>query len=407
LASLHTHATLPAFYFLPKIHKLRSVARACLPHLRGRPIVASPSWITTPASAWLADVLNGACAAAYPQVLPDSRALVMQLEASRVVRESYLVTFDVVSMYPSLDVPSAITACAHTVGVGQRQLVQSLLRFVLDGNYFTHSGAVFQQIQGGAMGTPCMPPVANIYMAYWVEQCVRAATPYWPSIYRRFIDDGFLVWEQDRPSLLAFLAALNAAMPGIQLTWQVSTTSIAYMDLVITKDLSLPGDTVPLLVSTYQKPHNRYLYLPAFSFHRAHTFAGFVRGELIRYAVTNTSRHGFECMKRRFMERLLQRGYSKAWLSHLFAQVSHASRHAHLQASQRRRRAAGQPQPPVFVATHGLLEASGRLSHVINGVYERHQGQPAVQAAMAGAPHVTVAFRAPPSIGARLVRARM
>ena len=26
------------------------------------------------------------------------------------------------------------------------------------------------------------------------------------------------IWEQVRPSLLAFLAALNAAMPGIQLT---------------------------------------------------------------------------------------------------------------------------------------------------------------------------------------------
>ena len=56
------------------------------------------------------------------------------------------------------------------------------------------------------------------------------------------------------------------------------TASIVYIDLVITKDLSLPGDTVPLLVSTYQKPHNRYLYLLAFSFYRTHTFAGFVRG---------------------------------------------------------------------------------------------------------------------------------
>lgn len=331
----------------------------------------------------------------------------MQLESARVARESYLVTFDVVSMYPSLDAAPAISACTRTVRAGWRRLVDSLLRFVLGGNYFTHGGAVYQQIKGGAMGTPCMPPVANIYMAYWVEQPVRAAASYWPAIYRRFIDDGFLVWEQDRPSLMAFLAALNTAMPGIQLTWQVSTTSIAFMDLVISKDLSVTGSTVPLLVSTYQKPHNRYLYLPAFSFHRAHTFAGFVRGELIRYAVTNTRRHGFECMKRRFMERLLQRGFSKAWLARLFAQVSHDSRHAHLQASAHRRRAAGQPQPPVFVATHGLLEASGRLSYVINEVYGRHQGQPAVRAAMAGASHITVAYRAPPSIGARLVRARL
>jgi hypothetical protein len=70
-------------------------------------------------------------------------------------------------------------------------------------------------------------------------------------IYGRFIDDGFFVWERDRASLDAFLAALNSALPGIQLTWNTSTTSIAFMDLVIAKDLSMSGATVLLVVSTH------------------------------------------------------------------------------------------------------------------------------------------------------------
>jgi len=110
-ATVATYTTLPCLYLLPKIHKMQQVTPAHLHQLKGRPIVASHSWVTTPASIWLADVLNSACTEAFPQVLPDSRALIHQLEAVHVARDSLLVTFDVQSMYPSVDIPLAITAC--------------------------------------------------------------------------------------------------------------------------------------------------------------------------------------------------------------------------------------------------------------------------------------------------------
>jgi len=241
-----------------------------------------------------------------------------------------------------------------------------------------------------------------------VEGRVRASSPYWPSIYRRFIDDGFFVWEQDRASLDAFLAALNAALPTINITWDIATDSIPYMDLVISKDLSVAGDSVPLRVHTFQKPHNRYLYIPRVSFHRPSIYAAFVRGELIRYAVTNSTAAGFEHMKALFFQRLLDRGYSKAWLFQVFARVPYTSRAAHLQASGRRRRAAGQPQPPVFVATNGLAEMQSSLSAALNAVYTRHaQHSPDVRAAMCEATRLTVAYYNNPSLRALLVRARL
>jgi hypothetical protein len=227
-------------------------------------------------------------------------------------------------------------------------------------------------------------------------------------IYGRFIDDGFFVWERDRASLDAFLAALNSALPGIQLTWDTSTTSIAFMDLVIAKDLSMSGATVLLVVSTHLKAHNQYLYVPWGSFHRTHMFAAFVRGELIRYAVTNTHRSGFEHMKGLFLQRLLERGYPSAWLDPLFASVSHASRAQHLSQSGRSTRHAGTPTPaPVFVAASGPAEMRGSLSAAINAAYTRHAHHPQVQRAMGGAERVTVAFTNPPSLAARLVRAQL
>jgi hypothetical protein len=353
-------------------------------------------------------VLNAACSAKFPHVLPDSRALVVQLESTLVARDSLLVSFDVESMYPSIDVSLAVDACVHATPSTQRLAVRTLLDWVMRGNFFQFEDAVYHQIQGGAMGTPCMPPVANIHMAHWVEAPVRASAAYWPQIYRRFIDDGFLVWEQDRASLLVFLHALNTALPTINLTWQISDTSMAYMDLVITKDLSMSdAPMIPLVISTHQKAHNLYLYIPAVSFHRPHVFAGFVKGELLRYAITNTAVEGFERMKGLFKQRLLDRGYPEAWLCAVFESVRHSDRYQHLHGAARSRRAAAQSLAPVFVAHHGHLESTHSLSAVVNAVYARHMQQQQVRVAMCDAPRVTVAYRVPPSLSQRLVRARL
>ena len=51
---------------------------------RAGPSAACHSFITRDASVYLADVLNEACRAKCPQVLPDSRALVKLLEQSVV-----------------------------------------------------------------------------------------------------------------------------------------------------------------------------------------------------------------------------------------------------------------------------------------------------------------------------------
>jgi hypothetical protein len=68
------------------------------------------------------------------------------------------------------------------------------------------------------------------------------------------------------------------------------------MDLTITKCAGT-GSNVGLKVTTYQKPHNQYMYIPYFSFHRRGVFKGFVKAELQRYAVTNTLPADFEHMK--------------------------------------------------------------------------------------------------------------
>ena len=127
----------PFFYLLPKVHKLPEVSTAYLHLLKGRPIAACHSWVTNAMSVYMADVLNDTCNRQFDHVLPDTRTLVRLLESTTVCRDAYLVTFDVESMYPSINNAEAVTACADAAARAgyHRPLVEDMLLFVMNNGY--------------------------------------------------------------------------------------------------------------------------------------------------------------------------------------------------------------------------------------------------------------------------------
>jgi hypothetical protein len=275
-AAIDHPVVVPFFYLLPKVHKLPAISREHLHLLKGRPIATCHSWVTNAMSVWLADVLNTTCCEQCPDVLPDSKTLVQLLETTTVSRDAYLVTFDVESMYPSIDNTAAISACADTAALSRFHggMVTDMLTFVMQHGFCQFNGQFYQQIKGTVMGTPvAAPPYSNIYIARCLESRAKQLSLYWPRIYKRFIDDGFFIWEQDESLLIAFLQMLNTLLPNIRLTYHYSPTGIGYMDLTITKcmdDADVPD--VRLKITTYQKPHHQYMsqLSQAWSFQRFH-----------------------------------------------------------------------------------------------------------------------------------------
>ena len=47
--------------------------------------------------------------------------------------------------------------------------VMGLLKLVLENCVFSFQGKFYKQLHGAAMGSPCSPVVANIYMEYFEE----------------------------------------------------------------------------------------------------------------------------------------------------------------------------------------------------------------------------------------------
>jgi hypothetical protein len=152
---------LPQPYAMPKVHKMSVVDRAHLSELSARLLIPCHSWVTTGMSQYLAYILNGVCIKKFSHVLPDSRTLIRSLDGACVPRDSILVTYDVVDMYPSIDRAAAVAAAAATVPARQRSMVLDMAAFVLKQMYCQRDGTVYQQTAGVAMGTACAPPLAN------------------------------------------------------------------------------------------------------------------------------------------------------------------------------------------------------------------------------------------------------
>lgn len=150
------------------------------------------------------------------------------------------------------------------------------------------------------MGTPFAVTIANAFMYYHEKDVVEQYSSYL-ALYRRFIDNVFAIWVGPKDTyLLEFLDALNNKTDRIKLTYCFSDSSISFLDLFLYRDTS----SSVLQFSTFQKPVNKYLYIPFESFHPSSNKKAFIKGELIRCARNTSSFKSFSETREKFWKRL-------------------------------------------------------------------------------------------------------
>lgn len=312
----YDHFINPAkFYIIPKIHKNPMV---------GRPIAASHSYITRPISVFVDEFIKPRLI--MPTVLRDSGELIQILESLKLPAQCFLVTADVVSLYPNVDFKKALIALdlllreAHAV---ETPLLIQLARIVFENNFLKteFSKDIFHQTYGIAMGTPFAVTVANAFMYYLEKDLV---TQYVDNLvlYKRFIDDIFFIWKGPKKDLLLFLDNLNSQNDRINLTYVIEDSCISFLDLLLYKE----KDCNTLQFSTFQKPLNKYLYIPFESFHPASNKKAFIRGELMRYSRNSSKFEAFCVTRAKFWKRLRLRGYPVRFLLPIFREVKYSNR---------------------------------------------------------------------------------
>ena len=166
------------------------------------------------------------------------------------------------------------------------------------------------QEYGIAMGTPFAVTVANAFMYLHEKDIVERYSSYL-ILYNRFINDILAIWNGPKDTLLEFLDTLGSKTDRIKLTYCISDGSISFLDLFLYRDIS----SNVLHFSTFQKPLNKYLYLPFESFHPSSNKKAFIKGELMRYARNSSSFVSFAETREKFWKSLRVRGYPfRFWL---------------------------------------------------------------------------------------------
>ena len=322
-------STIPApckpgrFYLTVKVHKTPYASR---------PICSTIPWITTNAAAWLDHKLQPLLKA-EPTCLLSSLELLKIIDRRTFPNATFLATFDVISLYPSIAIGNALEKLTVRFGPGSAREVPEwpaildLLQFVLYNNYFEFDGQLYKQLQGVAMGVIMAVSFSSLFMVTVEEPIIQAAANQ-IELYKRFIDDGFIVWSGTRQSLVDFFDSLGQVDPNIKLTFDISPTSAIFLDL----SLSLQADGV-LSTSLYQKPMNLYPYIPFLSAHRAAIKRAFILSELNRYIISCSQIGSYNALKALFYQRLRARGYPPSFLAPLFTNHSYNSRSERLCAA--------------------------------------------------------------------------
>ena len=220
---------IPAFYLTPKIHKKP---------MKGRPIVANHSWCLANVARYVDQELQP-IVKRLPHVLTNTVPFLRTLESTAFPSNCLLVTADVSSLYTNIPHKQGLQAVRETLimmGVPTHKIsiLCELLSLVLHSNYFQFGEQLFHQISGTAMGSQLAPCYANIFMS-WLESLWLHKYNKSLSLYQRYLDDIFIVFNGDRKELSEGLTYFNSLLPSIKISSSISNQSAHFLDLTIFK----------------------------------------------------------------------------------------------------------------------------------------------------------------------------
>jgi hypothetical protein len=196
-----------------------------------------------------------------------------------------------------------------------------LATWVLNNNYIEFgTDNYYKQTKGTAMGTPFAVTFACIYMSMLEQEALYIMTAHNIALFilmYRYIDDIFAIFHTIY-SAKQYMKIFNSLRPGIiKLTLTHMGDSVDILDLVVSKNNRFKNTQI-LDINLYQKPANKYLYLPMTSFHKHSTYISFITAELKRYRINCSCDTQYNTIKINFFQRLLTRGYPKSFLTPLF-----------------------------------------------------------------------------------------
>lgn len=321
------HSRTPVFYGLPKDHK---------PDVPFRPVVSGSGGPTEKTACLLETVLKQLLAF-IPTHLWDTRDFLARAKdhckSHPLPEDAIFFSIDVVNLYGSIPIGEAIDAAkekleAHgqdieTFGLSYEDIC-TLLDQCLNNNVFSFGDKFYRQKLGIAMGNPCAPPLAIIFLDRLEQQALEKAV-HKPDFLVRYIDDYAGLWTQGEQALIEFVRFMNSLHPNVKFTLDYSKPDkgVPFLDTLVTIAPSSTGQS-KLETELFIKPTNSGIVLHASSAHPTATKHNMIRNMFHRALNNSSSREKEESSVNKIRTLLLENGYARKLVKRLLREVLEA-----------------------------------------------------------------------------------
>ena len=322
------HSRTPVFYGLPKDHK---------PNVPLRPVISAYGGPTEKTSCLLERILKQLLKF-VPTHLWDTKhfleKLSKQKEQHGIPGGSIFFSIDVVNLYGNIPVDEAVEAVRSklrehgdsidTFGLSSDDIC-GLLEQSLGDNVFSFNNVFYRQKLGLAMGNPCAPPVAILFLDRFETKAVEAS-PLKPSFLTRYIDDYAGIWTHGQQALDEFLDFLNRQHPKLKFTLEHSGGGhgVPFLDTLVT--VETVDNVTKLETEIYIKPTNSGIILHSTSAHPTETKYNIIRNMFHRAYNNSSSKQKEDKSIDKIWKLLLENGYNEGILLRLLGEVQRSRR---------------------------------------------------------------------------------
>ena len=317
------HSRTPVFYGLPKDHK---------PSVPLRPVISGCDGPTQKTSCLLERILKQLLKF-VPTHLWNTQDFLNRMRtyqsSNGVPENAIFFSIDVVNLYGSIPLDEAITAVSEKLQTHLKDVdtfglspddVKVLMEQCLNNNVFRFDSDYYRQKLGIAMGNPCAPPVAILFLDRFERQHLETVSEK-PDFLVRYVDDYAGIWTHGEQALLDFVAHMNTVHETVKFTLEVSkdVSGVPFLDTVVTIEENNGRKSIE--TELYIKPTNSGIILHYDSAHPKMTKHNVAR-EQFKRAIRNSSTTNKEKKSiDKVWKLLLENGYPKHVLSRVLREA--------------------------------------------------------------------------------------
>ncbi|XP_075160288.1 uncharacterized protein LOC142233293 [Haematobia irritans] len=223
-------AIAPRIYGLPKVHKEGTPLR---------PICSSINAPSYKMCRYISSILKNVTKDSKYNV-KDAIDFKTKIKNVRLTDDEILKSFDVVSLFPSIQVNLAIAMIEKKWDLIKnhtkipRDIFKELALFCIkDSRYFKYEDKTYEQLKGMPMGSPASPIIADIIMEELLDVSLSKIPK--PRIITKYVDDIFAIVK--KTDVESTLDALNSFHSQIQFTMELEKDNkLPYLDCNILRD---------------------------------------------------------------------------------------------------------------------------------------------------------------------------